>query len=140
MSSNNKPFSNIFTRLLANVFYPIGRGFIDFTDTDYSNYLGLQWERELVGMTAVGLDTSQEEFNTIGKIGGSKAHKHVSGIGADNGGIYIKSDDDIIVNEKRHYKNISDFSNEQAGARYAYTNNSSSLQPYKVVAYWKRVG
>lgn len=59
---------------ILNLVYPIGRGFIDFTDTDYSNYLGFTWERELVGMTAVGLDTTQTEFNSVGKIGGEKTH------------------------------------------------------------------
>ena len=36
---------------ILNLVFPIGRGFIDFTDTDYSNYLGFTWERELIGMT-----------------------------------------------------------------------------------------
>lgn len=59
---------------ILNLMCPIGRGFIDFTNTDYSNYLGFTWERELVGLTPVGLDTTQEEFDTIGKIGGEKTH------------------------------------------------------------------
>ena len=59
---------------ILNLVFPIGRGFIDFTDTDYSNYLGFTWERELVGMVGVGLDVNQSEFNQIGKTGGEKTH------------------------------------------------------------------
>ncbi len=137
-------FSDIFTRLLANIFYPVGRGFIDFTDTDYSNYLGLKWERELVGMTAVGLDVSQTEFNTIGKTGGEKAHQltineipshnhYINRCINGNNGSYNKfkkiqaSDDDGSWQEEAYTSNV--------GENY-YHNN---LQPYKVVAYWKRV-
>lgn len=47
---NAETFNAMQNKLLDSV-YPIGRGFIDFTDTDYSNYLGFTWERELVGLT-----------------------------------------------------------------------------------------
>ena len=70
---NAETFTAMQNKLLNSI-YPIGRGFIDFTNTDYSNYLGFTWERELVGLTPVGLDTTQEEFDTIGKIGGEKTH------------------------------------------------------------------
>lgn len=119
---------------ILNLVYPIGRGFIDFTDTDYSNYLGFTWERELVGMTAVGLDTTQTEFNQIEKVGGEKTHT-------------------LIVSELP--SNIIDTtltSNNSDGyvARGGYTTDGTyniggqnqphnNLQPYQVVAYWKRI-
>nr|DAJ39047.1 MAG TPA: Baseplate structural protein [Caudoviricetes sp.] len=132
------------TAILDRV-YPVGRGFIDFTNTDYTNYLGFKWERELVGMTAVGIDVSQTEFDTIGKTGGSKymqehRHKGLSWMGADdtqsislNGGAsgkgyhltygsgYLAGQDDFIH------------------TRSAGKGNAENLQPYKVVAYWKRI-
>lgn len=47
---NAETFTAMQNKLLDSIF-PIGRGFIDFTNTDYSNYLGFTWERELVGLT-----------------------------------------------------------------------------------------
>ena len=61
-------------RLMVDLIYPIGRGFIDFTDTDYSNWLGLTWERELVGTFPVGYNPNDTSFNSIGKTGGEKEH------------------------------------------------------------------
>ena len=59
---------------LINLIYPVGRGFIDFTDTDYSNWLGLTWERELVGMFPVGYNPNDTSFDSIGEKGGEKEH------------------------------------------------------------------
>lgn len=46
MYSNSEYNNNLneYTQDIIDLFYPIGRGFIDFTDTDYSNYLGCTWE------------------------------------------------------------------------------------------------
>lgn len=71
INANNLNYN--FTEIL-NLVYPIGRGFIDFTDTDYSNYLGFSWKRELIGMTPIGLNVNDNDFNAIGKTGGEKKH------------------------------------------------------------------
>ena len=123
------------TNEIFNMMWPVGRGFIDFTNTDYSNWLGFTWERELVGMVGVGLDTTQEEFNEIGKTGGSK-----------------------YIQDHYHHTFIDFGGNQEAECvGYSYANgtgrpyqpttgvssgpvgDSGNLQPYKVVAYWKRV-
>ena len=59
---------------IVDLLYPVGRGFLDFTDTDYSNWLGLTWERELVGMTAIGKNPNDTDFATVGAKGGEKTH------------------------------------------------------------------
>lgn len=119
---------------ILNLMCPIGRGFIDFTNTDYSNYLGFTWERELVGLTPVGLDTTQEEFDTIGKIGGEKTH--------------VLTVDEIPSNiiQTASSGNNSDGFIGRAGYNSNGTYNfggqnlaHNNLQPYKVVAYWKRI-
>ena len=119
---------------ILNLMCPIGRGFIDFTNTDYSNYLGFTWERELVGLTPVGLDTTQEEFDTIGKIGGEKTH--------------VLTLDEIPSNiiQTASSGNNSDGFIGRAGYNSNGTYNfggqnlaHNNLQPYKVVAYWKRI-
>lgn len=128
-SNLNYNFSEI-----LNLMCPIGRGFIDFTETDYSNYLGFTWERELVGLTPVGLDTTQEEFDTIGKIGGEKTH--------------VLTLDEIPSNiiQTASSGNNSDGFIGRAGYNSDGTYNfggqnlaHNNLQPYKVVAYWKRI-
>ena len=55
--------------------YPIGRGFIDFTNTDYSNYLGFTWQKECLGMFPVGCKSGDSDFGIVGKTGGAKTKK-----------------------------------------------------------------
>lgn len=134
-------FNAMQSKLLDSV-YPIGRGFIDFTNTDFSNYLGFTWERELVGLTPVGLDATQTEFNEIGKKGGEKTHKltnaempnhshkvRYTGKGANgtNGGMAGTNVDAT--------PNYNDLLVAYEGGDQPHNN----LQPYQVVAYWKRV-
>ena len=128
---------------ILNLVYPIGRGFIDFTDTDYSNYLGFTWERELVGMTAVGLDTTQTEFNSVGKIGGEKKHTlKVSEMPEHNHFIYSQGGDVVTgdgwVPKSINGKDVTQVMEEtivNTGGNQPHNN----LQPYKVVSYWKRI-
>lgn len=141
---NAETFNAMQLKLLDSIF-PIGRGFIDFTNTDYSNYLGFTWERELVGLTPVGLDTTQTEFNTIGKTGGKKTHtltidempKHNHSLFASEGGAVqfppysAKSNGDSGASQIGGYATITTYS----GSDQPHNN----LQPYQVVAYWKRV-
>lgn len=143
MAYNNDKYNNnlnLYSQEVIDLFYPIGRGFIDFTDTDYSNYLGCTWERELVGMTAVGLDPNQTEFNTIGKTGGSKylqQHTHAKTIQ-----FYKQVDGASGFLDVLHYSGDA-YSEKRTltsgNVSEVTTGNSGNLQPYKVVAYWKRV-
>ena len=144
--------------------FPIGRGFIDFTDTDYSNYLGFTWERELVGLTPVGLNTADSDFDTIGKTGGEKrhqlkieempSHNHtntVSNSGThthNTWGTYqiahasggIRSTVTGSADEGRsnptdlNGNHVHTITINDTGGGQAHNN----MSPYKVVAYWKR--
>lgn len=148
---------------IIDLIYPVGRGFIDFTNTDYSNWLGLTWERELVGMFPVGYNPNDTSFNSLGKTGGEKthtltvnempshthtqnAHKHIG---------YTSQNCDLITG----YINFTSWSgntkkmnnagstahtfdvesttatNQNTGGGQAHNN----LPPYQVVSYWKRV-
>ena len=152
--------------VLADMFYPIGRGFLDFTDTDYSNWLGLTWERELVGMTPIGKDANDTDFATVGKTGGEKkhtlttdempshthtqnAHKHNFSLGGESLNIGTSSS---IANGK----GIADEANtgwwtgsniNKSGIANATATNQNTgggqahnnLPPYQVVSYWKRI-
>ena len=136
-------FNAMQNKLLDSI-YPIGRGFIDFTDTDFSNYLGFTWERELVGLTPVGLDATQTEFNEIGKTGGSKyTEKHSHGQYIDNGGVktpYTLADGGgQSVSGRFLGGSYSGYSGPQVMTTEFGIGDAGNLQPYQVVAYWKRV-
>ena len=145
------------TEQLAKLIYPIGRGFIDFTDTDYSNYLGLTWERELVGMFPVGYKSGDTDFGTMGKTGGEKTHtltinempSHNHSI-TDNGHTHTISH---AISQTKGTQGTSNFvmssgnyttttTNAKTGISINNTGGGqahNNLPPYQVVAYWKRI-
>ena len=135
---NATNLNNNFSEIL-NLIYPIGRGFIDFTNTDYSNYLGFTWERELIGKVPVGIDSNDTDFNTIGKTGGEKTHiltipeipAHSHDIRYQNIQIQLGS---TYSNELSGSSSVNVVSSD-TGSNYPHNN----LQPYEVVAFWKRI-
>lgn len=122
---------------ILNLVFPIGRGFIDFTDTDYSNYLGFTWERELIGMTPIGLDVNDNDFNTIGKTGGEKTHTlTIDEMPKHSHNVLIGGDGDKYASPfVTNGNNLYYVPTNEAGNNQAHNN----LQPYQVVAYWKRI-
>lgn len=127
---------------ILDAIFPIGRGFIDFTDTDYSSYLGFTWERELVGLVPVGLDTTQEEFNTIGKTGGEKTHKLTVNEMPNHShpGYWVKvapSGSGYAAAPSDSYAGLTGdtiYTARSIGGGQPHNN----MPPYGVVAYWKR--
>ena len=124
-----------------NAIYPVGSIIIRDDTEDMSNFLGFTWEKVFAGRVLVGLDTTQTEFDTIGKTGGEKTHK-------------------LTIDEMpKHRHTISAGTNATTDANYdrvasAYaggnpknlntsetggTQPHNNLQPYQVVAYWKRI-
>ena len=148
--SNKEVYSADYVNNVLSSAFPIGKTEIFFDNEDHSNYLGFTWERIAQGKTLVGIDSTDSDFDTIGEFGGSKTHKHLSQtgvVGADNEkylyGIldsqgYPAYGSQIISNVKRATVNPVDVESDSP-VRLAYTNNESSLQPYVVVAYWRRV-
>lgn len=135
--------TNLALNEVLNLVYPIGRGFIDFTNTDFSNYLGFTWERELVGLTPVGYNARDIDFNEIGKTGGEKTHtltidelpwhNHVTRIGWSD----VPQRDSIIPTWGDGQLTIDRNDTTTSGTGNNQAHNI--MQPYKVVAYWKRV-
>ena len=140
---------------LLDLVYPIGRGFIDFTDTDYSNYLGFTWERELIGMTPIGKNTNDSDFATVGKTGGTKtvkltveqipSHSHTLNrqqwytadiaISDNSGAIFSWKTTEGGSTSKAYSKQAGSYDIGFTGSSQAHTN----LPPYQVVSYWKRI-
>lgn len=156
-SSNN---TDIILKTI-DLIYPVGRGFIDFTDTDYSNWLGLTWERELIGMFPVGYNPNDTSFDSIGKKGGEKEHT-LTQAELPNYTLYNSAHNHAIYSGwgEEQDGNSSDVYRFQRWAlngrdwRYGSLGTSSdtikvdsgggnqahnNLPPYQVVSYWKRV-
>lgn len=142
----NNNFNELNT-LISNIYnqiFPIGRGFLDFTDTDYSNYLGFTWERTLIGKVPVGIDSNDTDFNTIGKTDGEKTHTLTSNeipqtnIWAGNTQAYMRHNvysSGSSLNGVGSWGSSSDVAIQTTGGGQAHNN----LQPYEVVAFWKRI-
>lgn len=67
----------VFGRLFADNIYPVGSIYMSATlDTvaKVQDALGGTWVKWGAGRVPVGVDTTQTEFNTVGKTGGEKTH------------------------------------------------------------------
>lgn len=140
--------SNIFNYVANEIFnqiFPIGRGFIDHTNTDYSNYLGFSWERCLIGMTPVGLDKNEPQFNEIGKTGGEKEHlitineipSHYHQF--EDGGRVLYWDSTLtpmggLTNGSTVQSTWNAYTKKAGGDR-----PHNNMQPYEIVNFWKRI-
>lgn len=142
----NNEMRNIF-----DLIFPIGRGFIDFTGQDFTNYLGFTWERTLVGLTPIGYDPDDPDFNEMGKVMGEKTHtltinempvhKHeVKMSWAPNqshnhsGGTYAMSFAEGANPSDGTYQSTDDRIANSGGGQ-----SHNNIQPSQVVAYWKRI-
>ena len=128
---------------LYNAIFPVGQIVIKGDNEDYSNWLGFTWERTAVGKVLVGIDSNDSDFNTIGKTSGEKKVTLT------------------VAEMPNHYHNVNYGSSaplglnsgstgyklnyEQGGTQQIYATATggnqphNNLQPYQVVAYWKRI-
>lgn len=129
---------------LYNAIFPIGQIVIKGDNEDYSNWLGFTWERTAVGKVLVGIDSTDTDFNNIGKTGGEKTHlltisempKHKHLLYTAAGG---------TINFDAYTSKDNGSNGETANTGWGTETGASgggsahnNLQPYQVVAYWKR--
>lgn len=129
---------------LYNAIFPIGQIVIKGDNEDYSNWLGFTWERTAVGKVLVGIDSTDTDFNTIGKTGGEKTHtltvdempKHTHNLktGAKTNA-WKEPNYTIGYQYQEASAIVSSEGIENTGENQPHNN----LQPYQVVAYWKRI-
>ena len=151
---------------VLDLIFPVGSIVIKADNSDYSHWLGFTWERTLVGKVAVGINSSDADFDTIGETGGAKTHRHdfkiglfdnnyaptggFAGMSAYNettkGGAYKYSSSSwggasgtgISKTQMAGKTSTAENTSTELMTSQGDTDVASSLQPYQVVAYWKR--
>lgn len=126
--------------------YPVGRIVMFYDNADHSNYLGYTWVRVCSGRVPVGYDTTQTEFNTIGKTGGSKTHK----LSINEMPSHTHSANRLVFLSADNVREVAGISTgpaftPQGMGRAADINNytggsqaHNNIQPYEVVSFWRR--
>lgn len=66
-------------KMYPHPYYPVGSIYLSVSNTNPSKWFGGTWGLVAQGRTLIGVDTSQTEFNTVKKTGGSKTHLHSTG-------------------------------------------------------------
>ena len=128
---------------LYNAIFPVGQIVIKGDNEDYSNWLGFTWERTAVGKVLVGIDSTDTDFNTIGKIGGKKTHTlKINEMPSHTHDVKYGNSSPLGLNSgTTGYK----LNYENGGTQQIYATATggnqphNNLQPYQVVAYWKRI-
>ena len=125
--------------LITNMICPIGKVEIFFDNEDHSNYLGFTWERIAQGRTLIGIDSTDSDFDTIGEFGGSKTHTlTVEEMPSHNHTFYYDTTSGETTGNRLAGRTI----NSSYGVSTGDTGGGQShniMNPYVVVAYWRRV-
>lgn len=118
-------------------YYPIGSIYLSVVNTNPSRWFGGTWEQIAKGRTLVGVDTSDTDFNTVKKTGGSKyiqKHKHTvnwsTNLGNAEGRIRLGDNNGGTTTGAYGYA-INDKLDVSTG-------NSGNLQPYFTCYIWCR--
>lgn len=124
--------------------YPIGSIYFSVNSTNPSKWFGGTWVSWGTGRVPVGVDTSQTEFNTVEKTGGSKylqSHKH-EGLAwwGDFGSQSISLNAGGVGGYNLSYSGTNRGGNEKYAIQTANAGdgNSGNLQPYITCYMWKR--
>ena len=141
--NNNNSNSNIFLKS-----YPVGSIYISTSSTNPGSTYGGTWVEYGKGKTLVGVDSSDSDFNTVEKIGGSKylqEHYHdIRYSSADGRGVTISTNGEGVETlDITSWAWTKHGLNEKGSGAGLFTNkegsgNSGNLQPYITVYMWKR--
>ena len=129
---------------LYNAIFPIGQIVIKGDNEDYSNWLGFTWERTAVGKVLVGIDSTDTDFNTIEKTGGAKKVTLTKNDLPSEIGQALIYDSDTTEQSSSTDALTTQWTNKFRSGLYNVVNENggnahNNLQPYQVVAYWKRI-
>ena len=120
----------------AAPYWPIGSIYISVVNSNPSKWFGGTWAAFGTGRCLVGVDTSQTEFNTVMKTGGSKElqnHRHnITGNFMQDTGVSAAWGSPIqqTTGYTAQPKHIN--------TDYFGNGDSGNLQPYITVYMWRR--
>lgn len=143
---NAANLNNNFNEIL-NLICPVGKVEVFFDNADHSSYLGFTWERTCVGRMPVGINSNDADFDTIGETGGSKTHTQTTDeVGPHTHQLWIETEqsgDNYGLGQNAMYwaKAPNTWANGQFGVNRTNVNNPTPMNimnPYQVVAFWKR--
>lgn len=126
---------NVIKKVVLDTYFPVGSLYLTVGNENPNTTIGGTWVRFGNGKTLVGVDTSDSDFNSVEKTGGSKylqqhSHKLVNQIIAHGyGGGWN------LVGENYGWWSSDNGNMETTSAG---TGNSGNLQPYITVYMWKR--
>lgn len=136
------------TKVSVVPYYRVGDLFLTTIATNPSNYLGGKWELFGPGRCLVCVDTSDSDFNTVKKTGGSKylqEHYHDIRFSGYNGnGVTISNvGTGVDVLDIPNWNWTKNRQNEKNSGSNLYTNKegtgtSGNLQPYITCYVWIR--
>ena len=125
---------------VLNLVCPVGKVEIFYDNDDHSNHLGFTWERTAIGKAIVGINSSDTDFNAIGKTGGEKNHtltvyelptKIPVNYGNISGGTGVVISSSVV--------GTGGVKSGQANMDISATGQAhNNLQPYQIFAIWKR--
>ena len=140
---NAKTFNDMQANIeiAINSIYPVGSIIIRDDTEDMSKFLGFTWEKVFAGKVLVGVDESDDDFKTIGKTGGEKKHTlTVSEIPSHQHTVPAGNNPTTDSNYDHVASSYGGGTPKDLGTGYKGGGNAhNNLQPYQVVAYWKRI-
>lgn len=150
LQSNIESAINEISKSIKNELFPVGSMFLTVSNINPSSFLGGTWQGFGGGRCLVGVNSSETEFNTPLKTGGSKNHNHtlndgyakISAWGGQGGGIAMESSNKTsIINTTAGWSLGSPSASQHGNTVTALggnTDSTTNLQPYITVYFWRR--
>lgn len=118
----------------TDLIYPIGSIYLSVNATNPSKYFGGTWVAWGTGRVPVGVDTTQTEFSTVEKTGGSKylqKHSHTVSVPHYKG--------QNLWGLPSYQCPADTYQEQKTTTSETGTGTSGNLQPYITCYMWKRV-
>lgn len=132
---------NIIKKVVLDTYFPVGSLYLTVGSEDPNTTIGGTWVRFGNGKTLVGVDTSQTEFNSIEKIGGSKTHKlTLDELPKHQPEALLNTGDSNKYGSGLNWQVVTN-GRFYSGDMFSYIGNDkahNNLQPYITVYMWKR--
>lgn len=150
------PNNDININEILNRVYPVGSIYLSIDETNPSERFGGTWLAFSEGRMLVGVDTTQTEFNEVGKTGGEKVHTLTKnelpnvtvdvlpGLGMNYPTRSIDPYQSIPAGNTHYALKLSGVTHGSAGGKLTTSNLGIStahnnMPPYVTVYMWKRI-